>query len=69
VQWELGLNAISEMIDTLESKGVLIICTAVESGHKSMVWLAVLVKPLWWWFLRIPLGIVSVSLLLMNWGI
>ena len=34
MQWELGLNAISEMIDTLESKGVLIIRTAVESGHK-----------------------------------
>ena len=33
-EWQLGLNPISEMIDTLESKGVLIIRTAVESEHK-----------------------------------
>ncbi|MDB4000835.1 XRE family transcriptional regulator [bacterium] len=33
-KWELGLNPISEMIDTLESKGVLIIRTSVESGSK-----------------------------------
>ena len=32
--WELGLNPISEMIDTLESQGVLIIRTSVESGNK-----------------------------------
>lgn len=33
-KWELGLNPVSEMIDTLESKGVLIIRTSVDSGNK-----------------------------------
>ena len=33
-KWQLGLNPISEMIDSLESKGVLIIRTSVESGNK-----------------------------------
>ena len=32
--WALGLNPVSEMIDTLESQGVLIIRTSVESGDK-----------------------------------
>jgi len=32
--WDLGLNPIPDMIDTLESKGIMIICTEVESKAK-----------------------------------
>lgn len=33
-KWDLGLNPIPDMIDTLESKGVMIICTPVDVGKK-----------------------------------
>ncbi|WP_275100331.1 helix-turn-helix domain-containing protein [Sedimenticola hydrogenitrophicus] len=33
-EWSLGLNPIPDMIDTLESNGVMIITTAVESDKK-----------------------------------
>lgn len=33
-EWALGLNPIPDMIDTLESKGVMIISTAVEAKKK-----------------------------------
>ena len=33
-EWELGLNPIHDMVDTLESKGIMIISTAVESKKK-----------------------------------
>ncbi|MBB1351219.1 MULTISPECIES: ImmA/IrrE family metallo-endopeptidase [unclassified Pseudoalteromonas] len=33
-EWGLGLNPIHDMIDTLESKGVMIICTDVETSKK-----------------------------------
>ncbi|MCW8907322.1 MAG: XRE family transcriptional regulator [Sedimenticola sp.] len=33
-EWSLGLNPIPDMIDTLESKGVMIISTTVESKKK-----------------------------------
>lgn len=32
--WDLGLNPIHDMIDTLESKGIMVISTAVESKEK-----------------------------------
>ena len=32
--WDLGLNSIPDMIDTLESKGVMIISTAVKAKNK-----------------------------------
>lgn len=32
--WSLGLNPIPDMIDTLESMGVMVICTSVESKKK-----------------------------------
>lgn len=32
--WDLGLNPIHDMIDTLEAKGVMIITTDVETGKK-----------------------------------
>ncbi len=33
-QWQLGLNPIPDMIDTLEAKGAMIICTSVEVKKK-----------------------------------
>ncbi len=33
-EWDLGLNPIHDMIDTLESKGIMIISTAVEAKKK-----------------------------------
>jgi Zn-dependent peptidase ImmA (M78 family)/DNA-binding XRE family transcriptional regulator len=33
-EWEMGFNPIPDMIDSLESKGVMIICTSVESNKK-----------------------------------
>ena len=33
-EWDLGLNPVHDMIDTLESKGVMIISTAVEAKKK-----------------------------------
>ncbi len=33
-EWELGLNPIHDMIDTLESKGIMIITTSVETTKK-----------------------------------
>jgi len=32
--WELGLNPISDLIDTLESKGILVIVSSVDSDNK-----------------------------------
>ena len=32
--WNLGLNCISDMIDTLESQGIMVISSTVDSGHK-----------------------------------
>ncbi len=32
--WDLGLNPIHDMIDTLESKGVMVISTSVEANQK-----------------------------------
>jgi Zn-dependent peptidase ImmA (M78 family)/transcriptional regulator with XRE-family HTH domain len=34
VEWKLGFNPIPDMIDTLESKGIMVICTPVEVGKK-----------------------------------
>lgn len=33
-EWNLGINPIPEMIDTMESKGIMVICTSVEVGSK-----------------------------------
>lgn len=33
-QWDLGLNPIHDMIDTMEAKGIMIITTDVETGKK-----------------------------------
>jgi Zn-dependent peptidase ImmA (M78 family)/DNA-binding XRE family transcriptional regulator len=33
-EWSMGLNPIPDMIDTLESQGIMIICTNVESKKK-----------------------------------
>lgn len=33
-QWNLGLNCISELIDTLESQGIMVISSTVDSEHK-----------------------------------
>jgi Zn-dependent peptidase ImmA (M78 family)/DNA-binding XRE family transcriptional regulator len=33
-EWNLGFNPIPDMIDTLESKGVMVICTPVEVDNK-----------------------------------
>jgi len=32
--WDLGLNPIHDMIDTLETMGIMVICTSVESKKK-----------------------------------
>ena len=33
-EWQLGLNPIPDMIDCLESRGIMIICTDVDVGNK-----------------------------------
>ena len=33
-QWKLGLNCIPDMIDTLESQGIMVISSTVDSEHK-----------------------------------
>ncbi len=33
-EWDLGLNPIHDMIDTLESNGIMIICTSIEAKKK-----------------------------------
>ncbi|WP_339724124.1 XRE family transcriptional regulator [uncultured Paraglaciecola sp.] len=33
-EWKLGFNPIHDMIDTLESKGIMVICTPVEVNNK-----------------------------------